>query len=135
MCESGWLVGAVGVGPGGPLSLTFSHSAASSHTLPTLPHPLTLSYTLSLFRILSLTHSLTNHHPPQGTGEDEDDVEASSATLVQSDEGYAPVFFSPRPLKNLVLVDEMPSLMPLTDMKVANLLGEEIPQIYALMGR
>jgi splicing factor 3B subunit 3 len=54
---------------------------------------------------------------------------------VQSDEGYAPVFFTPRPLKNLVLVDEMPSLMPLTDMKVANLLDEEIPQIYALTGR
>jgi hypothetical protein len=34
-----------------------------------------------------------------------------------------------------VLVDEMQSLMPLTDMKVANLLGEEIPQIYALTGR
>jgi hypothetical protein len=64
---------------------------------------------------LSKTNSL--HCPtltPQGTGEDEDDVEASSASLVQSEEGYAPVFFSPRPLKNLVLVDEMPSLMPLT---------------------
>eukprot|EP00775_Hariotina_reticulata_P013008 gene13008-13137_t len=70
-----------------------------------------------------------------GTGEDEEDVESSSATLVQSEEGYAPVFFTPRPLKNLVLVDEMPSLMPLTDMKVANLLDEEIPQIYALTGR
>ncbi|KAF6255086.1 CPSF A subunit region-domain-containing protein [Scenedesmus sp. NREL 46B-D3] len=70
-----------------------------------------------------------------GTGEDDDDVEASSASLVQSEEGYAPVFFSPRPLKNLVLVDEMPSLMPLTDIKVANLLDEEIPQIYALTGR
>jgi hypothetical protein len=33
---------------------------------------------------------------------------------VQSEEGYAPVFFTPRPPKNLVLVDEMPSLMPLT---------------------
>jgi hypothetical protein len=73
--------------------------------------------------------------PPQGTGEDEDDVESSSGTLVQSDEGYAPVFFTPRGLKNLVLVDEMPSLMPLTDMKVANLLDEEIPQIYATTGR
>lgn len=49
----------------------------------------------------------------QGTGEDEDDVESSSATLVQSEEGYSPVFFTPRPLKNLVLVDEMPSLMPM----------------------
>jgi hypothetical protein len=54
---------------------------------------------------------------------------------VQSDEGYVPVFFTPRGLKNLVLVDEMPSLMPLTDMKVANLLNEEIPQIYATTGR
>jgi splicing factor 3B subunit 3 len=71
----------------------------------------------------------------QGTGEDEEDVESSSATLVQSEEGYAPVFFTPRALRNLVLVDEMPSLMPLTDMKVANLLNEEIPQIYALTGR
>eukprot|EP00878_Enallax_costatus_P010041 GHUV01010480.1.p1 GENE.GHUV01010480.1~~GHUV01010480.1.p1 ORF type:complete len:1094 (+),score=306.67 GHUV01010480.1:216-3497(+) len=70
-----------------------------------------------------------------GTGEDDDDVESSSATLVQTEEGYAPVFFTPRPLKNLVLVDEMPSLMPLIDMKVANLLDEEIPQIYALTGR
>ncbi|WIA12061.1 hypothetical protein OEZ85_012138 [Tetradesmus obliquus] len=70
-----------------------------------------------------------------GTGEDEGDVEASSARLEQSEEGYAPVFFAPRPLKNLVLVDEMPSLAPLTDMKVANLLDEEIPQIYALTGR
>lgn len=70
-----------------------------------------------------------------GTGEDDDDVESSSATLVQSEEGYAPVFFRPRPFRNLVLVDEMPSLMPVTDMKVANLLNEEIPQIYALTGR
>lgn len=54
---------------------------------------------------------------------------------MQSDEGYVPVFFTPRGLKNLVLVDEMPSLMPLTDMKVANLLNEEIPQIYAATGR
>uniref|UniRef100_A0A7S3VLT8 DNA damage-binding protein 1 n=1 Tax=Dunaliella tertiolecta TaxID=3047 RepID=A0A7S3VLT8_DUNTE len=70
-----------------------------------------------------------------GTGEDEEDVESSSATLVQTEEGFQPVFFDPRPLKNLLLVDELPSLMPILDMKVANLLGEEIPQIYALTGR
>lgn len=49
--------------------------------------------------------------------------------------GYKPVFFKPRPLRNLLLVDESPSLMPLTDMKVANLLGEEIPQLYCTTGR
>jgi len=70
-----------------------------------------------------------------GTGEDEEDVESSSATLVETEDGYQPVFFDPRPLKNLLLVDEMSSLMPITDMKVANLLNEEIPQIYALCGR
>ena len=56
---------------------------------------------------------------PQGTGEDDDDVESSSATLVQTEDGYQPVFFDPRPLKNLLLADEMPSLMPITDMKVS----------------
>ena len=73
-----------------------------------------------------------------GTGEDDDpaDAESSSAALVATDEGYAPVFFAPRGgLKNLLLVDELPSLMPLTDMKVANLTGEETPQIYCLSGR
>jgi hypothetical protein len=71
----------------------------------------------------------------QGTGEDDEDVESSSATLVQTEEGFAPVFFNPRPLKNLLLIDELSSLMPLTDMQVANLTNEEIPQIYCLTGR
>lgn len=70
-----------------------------------------------------------------GTGEDEEDVESSSASLVQTEEGFQPVFFDPRPLKNLQLVDEMPSLMPIMDMRVDNLLQEEIPQIYCICGR
>lgn len=69
-----------------------------------------------------------------GTGDDEEDVEASSSTLVQTEEGFQPVFFEPRPFKNLVTIDEMPSLMPIIDMKVANLTSEEIPQIYCLCG-
>jgi hypothetical protein len=104
-------------------------------TGPELLHPAGLQFSAScivlcahLMHCLALPppHTHPHPHPPhahtplptttslQGTGEDEDDVEASSASLVQSEEGYAPVFFSPRPLKNLVLVDEMPSLMPLT---------------------
>mmetsp|Transcript_4234 Transcript_4234/g.6990 ORF Transcript_4234/g.6990 Transcript_4234/m.6990 type:complete len:1205 (-) Transcript_4234:464-4078(-) len=70
-----------------------------------------------------------------GTGDDMDSIESSSATLQQTEDGYTPVFFDPRPFLNLVLVDELPSLMSITDMKVANLLNEEIPQIYALTGR
>jgi splicing factor 3B subunit 3 len=52
-----------------------------------------------------------------------------------SEEGYTPVFFTPRELRNLVLVDELPGLAPLVDMRVANLLDEEVPQVYALTGR
>ena len=66
----------------------------------------------------SLTHIFVSCLHSQGTGEDEEDVESSSATLVQTEEGFQPVFFDPRPLKNLLLVDELPSLMPLLDIKV-----------------
>lgn len=69
----------------------------------------------------------------QGTGDDED-VEASSRDCIETEDGYQPVFFAPRPLKNLLLVDEMPSLMPITDMKVSHfelysncVLGAEVP--------
>jgi splicing factor 3B subunit 3 len=58
---------------------------------------------------------LLNH---QGTGEDEEDVESSSLNLQETEDGFQPVFFDPRPLKNLQLIDETSSLMPITDMKV-----------------
>jgi splicing factor 3B subunit 3 len=43
--------------------------------------------------------------------------------------------FQPRDLVNLAPVDEMPSLAPITNFKVADLTGEGTPQIYALSGR
>lgn len=66
---------------------------------------------------------------------DEDDVEASSATLMETEEGFPPVFFQPRRLKNLVRIDQVESLMPIMDMKVSNLFEEETPQIFTLCGR
>ena len=36
---------------------------------------------------------------------------------MQTEEGYQPVFFDPRPLKNLLLIDEMESLSPVMDLK------------------
>ncbi|XP_010939835.1 spliceosome-associated protein 130 A [Elaeis guineensis] len=66
---------------------------------------------------------------------DGDDVEASSATLMETDEGFQPVFFSPRGLKNLIRIDHIESLMPVMDMKVMNLFEEETPQIFTLCGR
>ncbi|PSC75527.1 splicing factor 3B subunit 3-like [Micractinium conductrix] len=67
--------------------------------------------------------------------DDTETAEASSATLMETEEGYQPVFLEPRALTNLELVDRMDSLAPITDMKVANLSNEEIPQIYAACGR
>eukprot|EP00897_Mesotaenium_endlicherianum_P002524 jgi/Mesen1/229/ME1141729C07661 len=70
----------------------------------------------------------------QGIGDDAE-VESSSATLMETEEGFQPVFFHPRRLRNLVPIDELESLMPLMDMRVLNLLEEETPQVYALCGR
>ncbi|XP_057733272.1 spliceosome-associated protein 130 A [Arachis stenosperma] len=66
---------------------------------------------------------------------DDDDVEASSATLMETEEGFQPVFFQPRRLKNLVRIDQVESLMPIMDMKVSNIFEEETPQIFTLCGR
>eukprot|EP00899_Mesostigma_viride_P018486 jgi/Mesvir1/26639/Mv20046-RA.2 len=72
----------------------------------------------------------------EGIGEADDDVACSALSLVATeDEGYAASFFAPRPLRNLAVIDEVESLAPLIDMKVANLLGEETPQIFALCGQ
>ncbi|KAL2455059.1 Alkaline/neutral invertase [Forsythia ovata] len=58
---------------------------------------------------------------------DDPDVEASSDTLMETKEGFQPVFFQPRKLKNLVRIDQVESLMPMMDMKVINLFEEETP--------
>ncbi|XP_078444050.1 spliceosome-associated protein 130 A [Wolffia australiana] len=63
------------------------------------------------------------------------DVEASSTTLMETEEGFQPVFFQPRPLKNLLRIDQVESLMPIMDLKVFNLFEEETPQVFALCGR
>lgn len=66
---------------------------------------------------------------------DGEDVESSSATLMETEEGFQPVFFQPRGLKNLVRIDHIESLMPIMDMRVINLFEEETPQIFTLCGR
>lgn len=70
----------------------------------------------------------------QGVGDDED-VESSSATLMETDEGFQPVYFQPRKLRNLIQLDEIESLMPILDMKVMNMFEEETPQVFTLCGR
>eukprot|EP01083_Nonionella_stella_P097943 275342_1 len=64
----------------------------------------------------------------QGIGDDDESPEASSQS-----ETY--VYFDPRPLKNLMLIDELSSLSPITDIKVQDLAHEDSKQIYTLCGR
>ena len=54
----------------------------------------------------------------QGIGDDDDTVVSSSLQLMETEEGFQPVFFEPRELRNLLLIDELESLCPIMDMKV-----------------
>lgn len=65
-------------------------------------------------------------------GDDDDEPEFSSATPLEEGDTF---FFAPRPLKNLVLVDEMESLSPIMYCQIADLANEDTPQLYTACGR
>jgi hypothetical protein len=71
----------------------------------------------------------------QGAGNgDEDTVESSSATLKETEEGFEPVFFDPRPLTNWYPNDTIESRCPILDMQAHNWTEEDMPQRYTLCG-
>ncbi|XP_046397462.1 splicing factor 3B subunit 3 isoform X1 [Ischnura elegans] len=65
-------------------------------------------------------------------GDDDDEPEFSSAMPLEEGDTF---FFAPRPLRNLVPVDEMDSLSPILACQVADLANEDTPQLYLLCGR
>ncbi|CAH1955904.1 unnamed protein product [Acanthoscelides obtectus] len=65
-------------------------------------------------------------------GDDDDELEFSSAMPLEEGDTF---FFAPRPLRNLVLVDEMESLSPILSCRVADLAAEDTPQLYMMCGR
>ncbi|QUC18639.1 uncharacterized protein UV8b_02880 [Ustilaginoidea virens] len=68
-------------------------------------------------------------------GDDDEELEFSSDDFpVDPHASYDPVYFHPRPAENLALVESIPSMNPLMDCKVANLTGEDAPQIYTACG-
>jgi len=78
-----------------------------------------------------------NHHFYQfeKLGDDDDEHEFTSEEFpTDPHASYTPVYFHPRPLENLVLVESIDSMNPLVDCKVANLTGEDAPQIYSVCG-
>ncbi|ROT40397.1 hypothetical protein SODALDRAFT_290612 [Sodiomyces alkalinus F11] len=68
-------------------------------------------------------------------GDDDDELEVSSDDYSPDPKAsYDAVYFHPRPLDNLALVESIDSMNPLLDCKVANLTGEDAPQIYTVSG-
>ena len=65
-------------------------------------------------------------------GDDDDEPEFSSAMQLEEDETF---FFEARPLKNLVLVDELDSLSPIISTQIADLANEDTSQLYVACGR
>eukprot|EP00095_Tigriopus_kingsejongensis_P012083 snap_masked-scaffold60_size442463-processed-gene-3.15 protein:Tk12083 transcript:snap_masked-scaffold60_size442463-processed-gene-3.15-mRNA-1 annotation:"splicing factor 3b subunit 3" len=65
-------------------------------------------------------------------GDDDEEPEFSSAMPLEEGDTF---FFGPRPLRNLVLVDDLDSLSPILHSQVADLANEDTPQIYAACGR
>jgi splicing factor 3B subunit 3 len=69
-----------------------------------------------------------------GLGENNSPVVSSSSTIKNQQISFKPTFFSENNLNNLEQVDEILSLSPIIDMKVENVLDEEVPQIFLACG-
>lgn len=76
----------------------------------------------------------------QKLGDDDAETEYSSTSykdfgMASPNEPLPRVYFRPRPLENLLLADELESLDPIIDSKVANILpNADTPQIFTLCG-
>ena len=86
-------------------------------------HTLMYVHTLPLFSMLYQIAHL---------GDADGEPEFSSAMQLEEGETF---FFAPRPLKNLVQVDELESLSPIMSCQIADLAGEDTPQLYVACGR
>lgn len=74
----------------------------------------------------------------QKLGDDDDLPEYVSTDYPSNGSGTVPPAqptFTPRPLENLIQVDEVTSLDPILDAKVLNPLGADSPQIFTACGR
>jgi splicing factor 3B subunit 3 len=83
---------------------------------------------------LFIASEFGNHYLYQITqlGDADDEPEFSSSERLEEEDTF---FFVPRKLKNLILVDEMDSLSPITACHIADLANEDTPQLYVTCGR
>lgn len=90
----------------------------------------------------SLNLSSSHLYQFQKLADEDDETEFSSTSypkfgMAEPLLSLPPAFFQPRSLDNLMLVDELDSLNPITDGRVVNLLeaAAETPQIFTACGR
>ncbi|KAG0729789.1 Splicing factor 3B subunit 3 [Chionoecetes opilio] len=83
---------------------------------------------------LFVASEFANHYLYQiaHLGDDDDEPEFSSAMPLEEGDTF---FYAPRPLQNLVLVDELDSLSPIMACQIADLANEDTPQLYTACGR
>ncbi|KAJ2999724.1 Splicing factor 3B subunit 3 [Globomyces sp. JEL0801] len=98
---------------------------------------LSLSSGLCLLKsgFLFVASEFGNHSLYQIENLGDDDEEQKEFQSIEFDSDAPEPFFDPRPIRNLLPVDEMESLSPLIDATVLNLTEDDTPQIYALCGR
>lgn len=99
-----------------------------------------MSYIVLGLYILSLTW-FSYLYQFQKLGDDDSESEFSSTSykdfgMANPDVPLPRVYFRPRPLDNLLLAEELESLDPIIDSRVANLLpNSDTPQIFTACGR
>eukprot|EP00741_Cyanophora_paradoxa_P006525 tig00001024_g6316.t1 len=81
-------------------------------------------------------HSL---HQFQSIGDDDETAECSSSQMLEEGpdgvERVSVPYFRPRQPRNLLATDDVDSMSPIVDFKVADLYGEDSKQMYAACGR
>jgi splicing factor 3B subunit 3 len=100
----------------------------------TLPPAVSLAVLRSGFLFAASEWGNHGFYQFMGVGDAGDDVESSSATLMETEEGFAPVFFEPRPLRNLLLLDDVLSLSPITALIAAPGAPADAPALMAACG-
>ncbi|KAI2618721.1 pre-mRNA-splicing factor rse-1 [Hypomontagnella submonticulosa] len=99
--------------------------------------PVSTSLCILKSGFLFVASEFGNHHFYQfeKLGDDDDELEFTSDDFPTDPQAsYKPAYFYPRAAENLSLVESIDSMNPLVDCKVANLTGDDAPQIYAICG-
>ena len=97
--------------------------------------PVSSSLCLLKSGFLFVASEVGNHQLYQIENLGDDEVEQPEFESTDDDGMEIITQFTPRGLRNLGLVDEIDSVMPLLDMVVTDLLDQDSPQIYALCGK